>query len=255
MPDLRAYACGATSHDLARLVRGAPRGRREYPAGAFLFVDGDRRVLFDTGYAPRPWRAGAAAWLYRRLLPPRIGHDETVDARLRADGIPPESITHVVLSHLHPDHIGGIRFFSHATFVLSAAADRALRAPGLREGIFPGLVPAWFADADRLVIDDLSLDGEGFDLFGDGTYRIVDLPGHARGHLGALIAHRVLLAGDAAWSRDLLGREAQIRAVPRAVAHDFAQLTATAQRLQEAEHAGIRLVFSHDRHPARIELT
>ncbi len=258
MAELRAYACGSTSHDLFRLVRGAPRERREYPAGVFLYIDGDRRVLFDTGYAPLPWHAGPAAWLYRRLLPPRVASTETVAAVLRADGIESESITHVVLSHLHPDHIGGLRFFPGATLVLSRAASEAWTAPRLKEGILRRLVPGGLADRRRLIVPGFTPGPVGlstFDLFDDGSYLLVDLPGHARGHMGALIEGHVLLAADAAWTRGLLGREADLRAVPRAVAHDPEILTRTARALLRAESEGIELVFSHDPQPARIGLS
>ncbi len=64
----------------------------------------------------------------------------------------------------------------------------------------------------------------------------------------------MLLAGDAAWGRELLGEEARIRPVPRAVAHDHAAQHTTAARLLAAERAGLRLVFSHDAEPTGVDL-
>src|SRR5690606_4799410 len=113
-------------------------------AGVFLYDDGRHRVLFDAGYAPEPWRAGAAAALYRRLLPPRVDAAETIDARLRATRIDPGSVTHVVLSHLHPDHIGGLRFLPQARVVVSAGVARTLAAPRIRDGVLRRLLPDGF---------------------------------------------------------------------------------------------------------------
>lgn len=250
MPELYAYACGFTTHNSAALLKGAPRDTRHYPAGVFLYEGGGRRILFDTGYAPQPWRTGVAGALYQRLLPPHV--DRTI-----ADQLDPSTVTHVVLSHLHPDHIGGVQFFPHATFVTSAPVRAALRSSRLREGVLRGLLPEWFAPDAGLLAEQFEPGPHGLrvaDVFGDPGYLLVDLPGHARGHLGALVGGRVLLAGDSSWGRDMLGDEDRIRAVPRFISHDYEALTSTAQALLRAEEAGVQLLFSHDAHPAGVNL-
>lgn len=252
MSELIYFACGETSHDMSRLLRGARRERRVFPAGAFLYRSGARRVLFDTGYAPEPWRAGLGGWAYRRMLPPRVGAGDTI-----AEQLDPASITHVVLSHLHPDHIGGVRFFPNAAFVLSDGTRRTLERARFRDGLLRRLLPTWFGAATVLPSPVFASGPHGLrtaDLFGDGSYLLVDLPGHARGHLGALVEHKVLLAGDAAWGRDLLGAERRIRALPRLVSHDATTQRTTARKLLAAEQDGLRLLFSHDRHPAGQDL-
>ena len=255
--DLRAYTCGHTQHDLAQLVTGHPRERRTFPATVFAYTDGDRRVLFDTGYAPQPWEAGLTGRLYQRLLPPTLPREQDIAAQLD-----PASVTHVVLSHLHPDHIGGLNHFPHARIVLHHGLLSTLASPRLREGLLRGLLPDWFAEATRdpdrcTAVDDFTPGPFGlgsYDLFGDGSYQLVDLPGHARGHLGALVAGRVLLAGDAAWGRDLLEQVQRMRALPRWITHDGAAHRDTARRLLEAERGGVRLIFSHDAHPSGVNL-
>lgn len=252
MGELHGYRCGQTSHQLAALLRGAARERRIFPSSAFLYTAGTRRVLFDTGYALPPWRAGLASALYRRLLPPVITAPESIHAQIDAS-----SVTHVVLSHLHPDHIGGVRHFPSATVVVSAALLESVQRARLRDGIFARLLPEWFPGPGAVVIDEFSpgpFGLGGHDLFGDGSYVILDLPGHAAGHLGALVEHGVILAGDAAWGRDFLGQEHRMKPLPRWISHDPETAAATAGALREAEAAGIRLVFSHDPPPSRIEL-
>ncbi|WP_295840771.1 MBL fold metallo-hydrolase [uncultured Microbacterium sp.] len=247
MSELTFFACGETTHDMSLLLRGAPRERRVFPAGVFLYDSGARRVLFDTGYAPEPWRAGLGGWAYRRMLPPRVGAGDTI-----AEQLDPATITHVVLSHLHPDHVGGVRFFPNAAFVLSDEARRTLERPRLRDGLLRDLLPPWFREARVLPSPAFRSGPRGLrtaDLFGDGSYLLVDLPGHTRGHLGALIEHEVLLAGDAAWGRDLLGEERRIRLLPRLVSHDMTRQRETARMLLAAEQDGLRLLFSHDHHP------
>ena len=247
-----------------------------FPANVALYESGEHRVLFDTGYARRRWRTGAAGWAYRRLLPPTVPPGATA-----AEQVPdPDGVTHVVLSHLHPDHVGGLRDFRHAAVVVSEGIARTLAAPRLRDGVLRGLLPDDL-DARLRVVPGAAFRDGGFrhgpsgdapaadgataaaaagsvgrtaDLFGDGSFRLVDLPGHAAGHLGALVEDRVLLAGDAAWGRDLLGEEARIRRLPRAVAHDHTAQRATAEWLLAAEGHGLRLVFSHDPVPTGADL-
>ncbi|MFJ4996890.1 MBL fold metallo-hydrolase [Microbacterium sp. NPDC088619] len=252
---LRHYTCGSTSHDVGAMFRGGARGVREFPSGVFLYDAADgRRVLFDTGYATGPWHTGWRGAVYRLLLPPVIRGSDDVAARLRADGVDPASVTHVVLSHLHPDHVGGVRRFPHATFVLSAGHERTLAAPRLRAGVLTGLLPTWFPDAERIVIGEeafstVELGGivlRAHDLLGDSSYLVLDLPGHADGHLGALIERRVLLAGDAAWGNDLIHVSGNLKALPRAVQHDADRYAATARSLGVLAAAGIRVVCSHD---------
>lgn len=252
---LRHYVCGSTSHDVGAMFRGASGGVREFPAGVFLYDSPDgRRVLFDTGYATGRWHTGWRGAIYRRLLPPKIDPADDVAARLRADDVDPASVTHVVLSHLHPDHIGGVRRFPDATFVLSTGQERTLAAPKLRAGVLTGLLPEWFSRAEKVVVGEASLREievssttlRTYDLLGDGSYLVVDLPGHADGHLGALIAGRVLLAGDAAWGRDLIESSSRLRTLPRAVQHDAERYAATARTLGLLADSGIRVVCSHD---------
>lgn len=252
---LRHYVCGSTAHDLSAMFRGGARESREFPSGVFLFDGSDgRRVLFDTGYAPGTWRTGWRGAAYRRLLPPKVEAGDDIARQLADDGVETSSITHVVLSHLHPDHIGGIARFPMATFVMTSGQRNSLAAPRLRAGILTGLLPDWFDDARRIVLDDeafqvTDIGGiplRGADLFGDGSYVVVDLPGHADGHIGALVDGRVLLAGDAAWGRDLLAATADLRAIPRAVQHDHVAYRRTAVLLQDVAAAGIRIVCSHD---------
>jgi glyoxylase-like metal-dependent hydrolase (beta-lactamase superfamily II) len=252
---LRHYICGSTSHDVGAMFRDVPAGRREFPSGAFLYEAEDgRRVLFDTGYATGAWRTGWRGDAYRRLLPPHVVDSDDIALQLAADGIDAASVTYVVLSHLHPDHVGGIRRFPGATFVISAGHERTLLSPRLRSGVLPGLFPDWFPGRGRVVLDDEAfrrvrigkVELRAHDLLGDGSYLVVDLPGHADGHLGALVDGRVLLAGDAAWGSDLLDVSSRLRALPRAIQHDARRYAATAEKLERLADEGMRIVCSHD---------
>lgn len=254
MTDLQAtgrltyYACGYTTHKMSQLIKGYPRQRRIFPAGVFLYHHPDgTKVLFDTGYGPKTWRAGFKGFLYHQLLPANITADQSIEKQLAADGINPDDITYVVLSHLHPDHIGGVRYFPGATFVMTAPMLETLKKARVKEGFLSKLLPPWFPDSKKKVIS-FKPAHDSYDLLGDGRYQLISLPGHSRGHVGALVEGQVLLAGDASWGRDLMGESARVKAVPRAITHNWAQYESTLQILAQWESTGVRLCFSHDRY-------
>lgn len=167
-------------------------------------------ILFDTGYAQHV--LDEARRLPEALYPWVIPFSVPIGAadQLRARGIDPADVRHVVISHLHPDHIGGLKDFPNATLHCPRAAwdvnAPATGAARMRLAFMPGLLPADFHERVHW-IDGLGGTGRGpfrgtGDLFGDGSIRLVELPGHAAGQIGAFVevgGRRALLCADAAW--------------------------------------------------------
>jgi glyoxylase-like metal-dependent hydrolase (beta-lactamase superfamily II) len=169
-------------------------------------------ILWDTGYAPRMFDATRAMpyRLYRYATPLRIRPDLAAIHQLERFGIGPGDIRRVIISHFHADHIAGLRDFPHAELVASRTAYEGIagrRGVGaLRQAFIPALLPDDIAARLTLlpVFTGEPLPGVGptYDLFGDGTIRLVALPGHARGQIGALLETEqgpVLLAADGCW--------------------------------------------------------
>ncbi|MCB9743636.1 MAG: MBL fold metallo-hydrolase [Alphaproteobacteria bacterium] len=200
-------------------------------------------VLFDTGYAPRVGRGTWPGRVYRALAPFFVDEEGAAAGRLRARGIDPGRIRHVVISHFHPDHIGGLRDFPNATFHARREALRRVQmGRGLRRltrGYFPELLPEDFHARVRWVgaLRDAGLGPfEGTaDLFGDGSLRLLALPGHAAGQLGALAtladARQVLFAADACWSSRGYKELRLPSAATRLIVHDRRAERSTLERL------------------------
>jgi glyoxylase-like metal-dependent hydrolase (beta-lactamase superfamily II) len=168
--------------------------------------------LWDTGYAPR-MEHETAGWpfrLYRYATPLRLRPELAVCAQLPRWGLAPADIRWIILSHLHADHIAGLLDFPAAQVILTAAAyDSVAGLRGWRalaRAFIPNLLPANLASRARLVREfsgpPLPSLGPTYDVFADGSLRLVMLPGHGRGQVG-LLAHtaerQILFAADGAW--------------------------------------------------------
>ena len=175
-------------------------------------------LLFDTGYAPR-FTEGTARLPYRLyplLLPVTCTPWDAVVTQLADRGIGAGAVSTIVLSHLHGDHVAGLRDFPDARILLGEGAlpdDWRTRSAWANAG--HGFVPALLPDDLERRVEYPSpatavptgLGGrlqQGHDLLGDGSVITVPLPGHTAGHQGLWLPgigpDGVLLVGDACWT-------------------------------------------------------
>lgn len=170
-------------------------------------------ILFDTGYSPRFYNAtrNMPFSLYRLATPVTIPDDETAVSWVRELEIDPVSIKWIILSHFDPDHYGGLKDFPTARIVCSVNAWQSVVGKtglaALCSRILPELLPDDIAGRLWLIPDTKGTKAGLFpvthDLFSDSSVLLVNLPGHAAGHIGALVSSdgsRYLLAGDACWT-------------------------------------------------------
>ena len=135
--------------------------------------------------------------------------------QLRERGIDAADVRYVVMTHMHIDHASAMSEFPHATFVFSAAEWRAATQPrgymhGYRRQQFDHAFDYRTLDFERRGVDSYVSFGRAFDLFGDGSVRLVYTPGHTLGHLSVILRLRerdVLVAGDAIYTRHALETE------------------------------------------------
>ena len=138
----------------------------------------------------------------------RMEQSQAVSHQLRARGIEPASIKLVLLTHLHLDHASAISDYPAATFLLSSAEWAAAIEP---RGQLRGYVSRQFDHAfDYRLLDFGSQQSESFatfgrsyDVFGDGSVRMVFTPGHSLGHVSVILSlagREALIAGDAIYT-------------------------------------------------------
>jgi N-acyl homoserine lactone hydrolase len=163
----------------------------EVPVPVYLIqTDTNENVLVDTGIHPAnvddPYHAwGKAA---EGIVFPILTVEDRLESRLAEIGLGLADITHVVNTHLHPDHCGANLLFPHAEILVQRDQfDEALGHPEIDNDLF-----------DRPELSYRFLDGDT-ELF--AGVRAILAPGHARGLQALLVSlpnsGDILIAGDA----------------------------------------------------------
>jgi N-acyl homoserine lactone hydrolase len=203
LPRIRLYAFFGGSEFADKSMLTLFRGlgvQRQIPFQFFMVEHPAGRMMFDTGANP------AAVKKPEDYRPSREFHSAVTEAdlapsRLAEVGLKPEQIDLVANSHLHYDHAGGNRFFTHAQFLVQ----------------FDELQGAWWPESyarDNYCREDFDLtvkyeELEGdHDVFGDGSVVLIQTPGHTRGSQSLVLRLRdagtMVLAQDAVYLRENL---------------------------------------------------
>jgi len=225
-------------------------------------------ILVDTGYTHHlNYLRGPFAMLYRMMLKPRIRPELEPAAYLKSIGIDRASVRHVIVTHLHPDHVSGLVEFPYATIHLTHDSEELWRdipsfldpAHGLFRALLPNPAPLKIQKIEwKGVADTVDVFGRGgHDLFGDGSVLAVPLPGHMPGHMGILLRmgeRRVLYAVDVSWTRKGY-RENVLPPFPlRNVVQDRAQAGMSAALVSAFEMSGGEVVLCHDPEPTEWDV-
>ena len=145
---------------------------------------------------------------------PKLEPGDDLPSQLRDRGIDARDIKLVVMTHLHFDHASGMAEFPGATFVLSEAEWTSATTEGTFRNGYRTEHYDYAFDYRTVGFDEgtssYSTFGRTFDLFGDGSVRLVYTPGHTAGHMSVIcrLADRdFVIAGDAIYTHGQLTTE------------------------------------------------
>lgn len=182
-------------------------GEITIPVPSFLIEHPKGLVLFDTGLHPdaiedpeKVYGADLAANL-------RIGGtaDQRLDRQLQALGYKLSDITHVISSHGHFDHTGGLFLFPEAKHYFGEGELRYANWPDpIQKFVYREEV---LDVVRRLDVREVSGD---FDVFGDGAVTILATPGHTPGEVSLIVrlkSRSFILTGDAVHLRAAMEQE------------------------------------------------
>jgi N-acyl homoserine lactone hydrolase len=223
------------------------QGEQDYeiPVPWFLIKHPSGNVVIDGGNAVEAaidkrghWGAVVDAY------DPVMAVSENCVDQLKLVGVHPHSVRYVLQSHLHLDHTGALGHFPKAQVIVQ------------RSEYEYAFKPHWFAkgayiraDFDRPGLNWKFLGGDytdNYDLFGDGTVRIIHTPGHAVGHQSFLVTLKgtgpVLLTIDAAYTLDHWNE----KALPGLVVSSAQAADSVTKLRKIAADTGAMVVTGHD---------
>jgi glyoxylase-like metal-dependent hydrolase (beta-lactamase superfamily II) len=170
---------------------------------SYLIVHPRGTVIFDTGVIPD------------ELVKPegtidgRATSHKTLTGQLAEIGYKPSDITYLVLSHSHSDHTANANeFAAKSTWIVQKperdlmfpanppVAQSGAAAPAAGYGLSLGVPVGSLLKNSKTKL----LNGEDYDVFGDGTVMIMFTPGHTPGHQCLVVklpkTGTVVLTGD-----------------------------------------------------------
>lgn len=256
-------------------VRGAGLKSVQFPILSILIERDHDLILFDTGIGTRieeemrpPVYWGNLFFhrcVMRTLFNPQ---QDALVHQLSRLGFKPEDVKNVIISHLHWDHAGGMRDFPHAHFFIGRREwDFASNLSGMP--LFKNaFIKEQFCGAG-LDIDLIETDSRksfknfpaSYDLFGDGSMVLVDLPGHSPGLMGMFLTmpsgRRFLFSADTFYFPDGLEQRMPKSKLMQSLVSERMEAGASIDKVYYLMKSDpeLEIVGSHDyRIPGRYDL-
>ena len=210
----------------------------DVPLPVYAIETDDGWVLFDTGCNPDVTLDPVGTWgSLAKAFTITMAPEDHILNRLTETGIDLSEIQHVVISHLHMDHAGGIKFFPNALVHVQTAERRWAQFPD-RFGA-PGFVLQDFDHADIRYKYH-----EGDTQIVPGV-SVVLTDGHTPGHQSLIVdveSGRYVLTGDAAYRRDQIDRLTP----PPTTTDEFAAIRSLARLRAFEERDAATILVAHD---------
>lgn len=212
----------------------------KHPKGLVVFDTGNNVAISDSAdNCKKYWAAGSCDF-----LKPNQKRSDVIDAQLQKLGFKTDDVKVVVSSHSHLDHAGNIGMFPKAIHVMQ------------KKELYQGWWPEKFQGREpngSFVLNDMNaargfnffeIEGD-YDLFGDGTVKIISTPGHTLGHQSLKIklpqSGTVILTQDAIWMQE--NADGYVAGLNYSV-KDWTDSANKLKMMRDLE--GAKLLFAHD---------
>jgi glyoxylase-like metal-dependent hydrolase (beta-lactamase superfamily II) len=250
------FHCGFITVPKGVFVADAGPQKAKLPFLALLAVHPTHGpVLIDAPFGPEgPTNTGEIAGGILRKAGLVFRDEWAVVPRIQKLGFRASEVHHILMTHMHFDHTGGMKTLAHATFHINR--DEWVFATSLtplqarRHGYVLDDYRALSQHIEKLDLSDATIE-DGFDVFGDQSIKAIPLPGHSVGHTGYLIrlAEKTLLfAGDAAFTVSQITQDKELGIFPQTFAKETSVARETLRELRSwhHRHPEVELLTAHD---------
>lgn len=156
----------------------------ETPKGKILFDTGWHRDMSPDGvYDKRAQIRSLGSRLLYNVNQGVLPKGDAVDEQLAAMGVHPSDLDYVLLSHLDCDHANGLKLVAEAKNILVSRAEM----DGTKRCDFQTKIrfqKRWWNGTKLRTFDWNGTEGpvgKSYDVLGDGSLRMVNIPGHSAG--------------------------------------------------------------------------
>jgi glyoxylase-like metal-dependent hydrolase (beta-lactamase superfamily II) len=202
-------------------------------------------ILYDTAYTERFYEATKRFpnIIYAKITKVEINQEDEIKSQLLRNGVDPNDIKHILLTHFHADHIGGLLDFPNATIHTSRKAynhaKKLSNKLAFSKGVLKDLLPTDMEERIAFIEEtgaskEDPIFGTTYDLFHDDSLVIVPLPGHAAGQIGVKLQtekQAYFLVADACWHEATYKNLRLPHPIVRLFFHSWSDFKATVLKL------------------------
>lgn len=171
----------------------------EHPEGIFVIDTGENAMVSDKGYFKS---SGLFAnWLNTTQFKFDVKKQDELDSQLLSLGLTTSRINKVILTHLHLDHIDGLKFFPDTPILVNKSEWEK------PYGDLPKLYPNWFEPELVSLQNPFANFSHTASLTTTDDLLMVETPGHTHGHASLLLKTDqgfLFFAGDVVYHQSQL---------------------------------------------------